>query len=146
MENENSKSINLRITSSQTDGMGDTETMDFFTEARYYSKEGSEYLTYKESEISGLQGTTSTLKVSPGEVTLMRFGSVNSKMVFRQGCETTSIYDTGFGSFEITVFAEKVDIGICNNKLNSIYLKYTLMINASGHFANEMRISIMGNS
>lgn len=141
MQNDNN--ITLRITSSQTDTQGEVETVEFFTEAKYYKKEGSQYITYKESEISGLEGTTSTLRISPEAVTLMRFGSVKSKMVFEEGRETRTDYVTGFGSFDLSVFTEKVDIGVCNNRLSSIYLKYMLKLNSHEHFTNEMNIRIL---
>lgn len=142
MQNNN---ITIHITASQTDTQGENDTIEFFTEARYYEKEGGRYITYKESEISGLEGTASTLKVSSDAVTLMRFGSISSRMVFEEGRETKTDYDTGYGNFELAVFTEKLDIGVCNNRLNSIYLKYILKLNSQEHFTNEMNIRVLGS-
>lgn len=140
-----SNNINIRIISSRTDSRGQTDTIEFFTEAKYYEKEGNRYITYKESAVSGLEGTTSTLRIGSDAVTLVRYGRISSRMVFREGRETRTDYDTGYGHFDLSVFTKKIDIGICNNVLNSIYLKYTLLLNSQEHFTNEMNIRILRN-
>lgn len=139
----NDSSINLHITSSQTNMQGETDTIEFFTEAKCYEKDGILYITYEESEISGFEGTKSTIRVIPNEVTIIRFGTINSKMVFKKDHETRTVYITAYGSFDLTVFTEKVNIDICNNKLNGIYLKYILKINFQEQFTNEMNIRIL---
>lgn len=136
-------SINLHITSSQTNMQGETDTIEFFTEAKYYEKGGRQYITYKESEISGFEGTNSTIRVNSDEVTLTRFGTINSRMVFKKGRETRAAYATAYGIFDLTIFTEKVNIDVCNSKLNSIYLKYTLKINLQEQFINEMNMRIL---
>ena len=40
------------------------------------------FLSYEESEVTGMEGTTTTFEVRGGRVSLTRAGKVNSQMVF----------------------------------------------------------------
>ena len=44
-------------------------------------------LTYEESDLTGLQGVTTTFQVTPGVITLNREGPLNSQMVFRENAK-----------------------------------------------------------
>jgi uncharacterized beta-barrel protein YwiB (DUF1934 family) len=99
-------------------------------------------LTYKESEISGLEGTTTILKLGEKEAVLIRNGALSSRMVFRVGCETKDEYRTGYGIFDLRILTQKLDINICNSLINSVYLKYALIINSGEALTNEMTIRI----
>ena len=52
---------------------------------------------YEESELTGMEGTTTTFEVRGGRVSLTRAGKVNSQMVFEEGKQHTSLYETPFG-------------------------------------------------
>ena len=85
---------------------------EFITEGKYYKKRNTYFISYKESAVTGMDGTTTTLKVEDNSVTLMRFGHVSSHMVFEQSCRHVSGYETQFGIFTVGVFSNKVDINI----------------------------------
>ena len=59
--------------------------------------EGGLILSYQESELTGLEGTTTSFEVRGPQVILSRTGSVNSQMVFEEGKQHTSLYETPFG-------------------------------------------------
>ena len=68
--------------------------------ARY----GKSYtLSYQESELTGLEGTLTTIHVDGDEVSLMRVGEFNSQMVFREGRRHLSLYNTPYGAMTIGV-------------------------------------------
>ena len=60
-------------------------------------------LTYQESELTGMEGTTTTFEVVGNRVTLKRSGSVNSQMVFEEGKQHTSLYETPFGELPVDI-------------------------------------------
>lgn len=134
--------IKLHIKSSQSDCKGTIDSMEFYTEGKYHEKPDSKYFSYKESEISGLEGTTTMLKLGKEEAVLIRNGALNSKMIFRIGCETENAYDTEYGVFNLSILTHKIDINICNDLINSVYLKYSLSINAGEVYTNEMTIKV----
>ena len=66
------------------------------------------YLSYEESEVTGMEGTTTTFTVHPERVELIRTGTVQSKMVFEKGKKDVSLYDVGFGALTIGVKARRL--------------------------------------
>ncbi|HOJ12039.1 MAG TPA: DUF1934 domain-containing protein, partial [Clostridiales bacterium] len=81
------------------------------------------YVTYNESEVTGMDGTTTTIKVCDGIVTLMRVGSVNSQFVFQKGRKHISYYDTTYGVFTVGVFASEVNVSMddCGGEISVDY-------------------------
>ena len=54
--------INIRTTQVDINTKQD-EVIELITEGKFYKKSDAYYLVYDESEISGMQGTTTTLKI-----------------------------------------------------------------------------------
>lgn len=139
------KPIMVHIKSSQSDSQGTIDSMEFFTEGRYFEEQDNRCISYEESEISGLEGTTTTLKLGKEEAELIRSGALSSRMIFRIGCETKNAYRTEYGVFDLAVLTHKLDISICNSLINSVYLKYRLSINAGEVYTTEMTIKVSYN-
>ena len=60
-------------------------------------------VSYEESELTGLEGTTTKLHIDGGRVTLLREGTINSQMVFEEGRRHLSMYETPYGALSIGV-------------------------------------------
>ena len=135
------KNVIISVKGSQTDLANDENQMELVTEGKYYRKGDTYYVTYKESEVTGMEGTTTTLKVANGKVTLMRFGTVNSQMVFERGQKHVSHYDTTFGAFTIGVFASEVDIKMDDHG-GEIRVDYHLEIDNSKTGENDFYMQI----
>ena len=59
------------------------------------ARDGTGYtLSYQESELTGLDGTLTTIQVDGEQVTLMRVGEFNSQLVFQEGRRHLSVYNT----------------------------------------------------
>lgn len=69
-------------------------------------------LCYEESELTGLQGVSTTFILKEKEVTLSRTGKLNSQMVFREGVSHDSLYQMEFGALMLTVCATRVEANI----------------------------------
>ena len=65
-------------------------------------------LRYEESELTGMEGTTTTFAVGSDHVVLTRTGSIESQMVFEKGKRNVSLYDMGFGALTIGVKARRL--------------------------------------
>lgn len=136
-----SKDVIINVKGVQTGYDDDPNTLELITEGKYYQKGSNYYITYKESEVTGMEGTTTTLKVGDGIVTLMRFGKVNSQFVFQKGQKHVSIYNTEFGSFTIGVFASNVDINI-NDAGGEIRIGYQIEIDSQSTGKNDFYMLI----
>ena len=64
---------------------------------------GGYTVSYQESELTGLEGTTTRLHIGKGRATLLREGSVNSQMVFEEGRRHLSMYETPYGALSIGI-------------------------------------------
>ena len=76
----------------------DPDTIELVTAGRLH-REGESYtLSYQESELTGLEGTTTVFRIQGQQVTLVREGEVNSLMVFEEGQRHRSMYETPYGA------------------------------------------------
>ena len=81
----------------------DPDTIELVTAGRLH-REGESYtLSYQESELTGLDGTLTTIQVEGEQVTLMRVGEFNAQMVFQEGRRHLSMYNTPYGAMAIGV-------------------------------------------
>lgn len=60
-------------------------------------------LSYRESALTGMEGTVTTFAVEGPRVILTRAGAVNSQMVFEEGRQHTSLYETPFGELSVDI-------------------------------------------
>ena len=81
----------------------DPDTMELVTEGRLEQDGNSYTLSYQESELTGLEGTLTTIQVEGEQVTLMRAGEFNAQMVFQEGRRHLSMYNTPYGAMAIGV-------------------------------------------
>lgn len=87
------------------------DLMEFMTEGKLYEKNGAVYLMYKESELSGMEGCTTTLKIKDGTVRMRRFGEgvpIDTVIEFQKGKRFEGFYDTPFGAVELEVLTNDI--------------------------------------
>ena len=135
------KNVILTVKGTQAIANNDLNEMELVTEGKYYKKGDAYYITYKESEVTGMDGTTTTLKVSEGKVTLMRFGSVNTQFIFEQGQKHVSYYDTTYGAFTIGILANAVNINV-DDSGGEIRVDYLLEIDNNKSGENDFHMFI----
>ena len=81
----------------------DPDATELMTEGTMVLTEDGMVLSYEESELTGMEGTTTTFEVKGPRVTLTRSGTVNSQMVFEEGRQHTSLYETPFGELSVDI-------------------------------------------
>ena len=84
------------------------QTVQIVTEGLMKTVGDTVYLSYEESEVTGMEGTTTTFAVKKDHVTLTRTGTVESEMVFEKGKKNISLYNMGFGALTIGVKARRL--------------------------------------
>ncbi|NLP13495.1 MAG: DUF1934 domain-containing protein [Clostridium sp.] len=135
------KNVIISVKGIQTSANNDKNILELVTEGKYYRKGNAYFVTYKESEVTGMEGTTTTLKISDGVVTLMRFGSVNTQFIFEQGQKHMSYYDTQYGTFTMMVTARSVSIDV-NDTGGEIKVDYKLEIDNNKSGENDLHMFI----
>ena len=81
----------------------DPNATELMTEGTLEQTEDGFLLSYQETELTGMEGTLTTFEIGPGRVILRRSGSVNSQMVFEEGRQHTSLYETPYGELSVDI-------------------------------------------
>jgi len=84
------------------------EVIELVTNGTMEFRGGGWDITYEDSELTGLEGVTTTFRVEPGKVILNRTGKLRSQMIFQEGVAHESLYQMAFGALMITVKASSV--------------------------------------
>ena len=84
------------------DGVDPDETQ-LMTEGTLEVTEDGLRFFYEETALTGMEGTTTSFEVNGPRVTLTRAGKVNSQMVFEEGRQHTSLYETPFGELTVDI-------------------------------------------
>ena len=105
--------IKSRIEQHIDEPMEDEEKEEFvelMTRGQFVQKGGSYYITYKETETTGYEGCTTTVKVAKDEskVSMTRFGPAAGQLVVEKGIRHLCHYDTGYGAMTLGVAADEI--------------------------------------
>ena len=98
-------------------------------------------LSYQESELTGLEGTLTTIQVEGEQVTLMRVGEFNTQMVFREGRRHLSMYNTPYGAMAIGVNTRHL-LADLNDQGGDIEIDYAIEVDHAVTGQNLFQIHI----
>ena len=79
------------------------EELELVTEGFMEFRDDGWDISYVETELTGLEGVTTTFRVEKDQLTLCRTGQLQSEMVFRLGYSHDSLYQMPFGALMMTV-------------------------------------------
>ena len=102
------RDVVLSIRGRQTYADQEPEIIELVTDGTMEFRNNGWDITYQESELTGLEGVTTTFRVEQGKVTLTRTGKLQTQMVFQEGVAHESLYQLAFGALMITVNATSV--------------------------------------
>jgi len=134
------KQVIITIKSKQTVDNED-QVVELVTPGKFYKKGNTYYALYDETEISGMEGTTTTLKIEGDEVHLIRFGTMSTNMRFKMGVTDVSLYKSPYGIIELTVkpLSVAVDVGDSGGEVK---MRYELIAGGEQKSTNELLIKI----
>ena len=116
--------IKSRIEQHIDEPMEDEEKEEFvelMTRGQFVQKGGSYYITYKETdketETTGYEGCTTTLKIAAdgSRVAMLRFGKgggADTQLLIEKGKRNLCHYETGYGSMTLGVTADEIECGL----------------------------------
>ena len=90
---------------------GDSDTVELMTRGSLVHKEGAYYIVYKETEATGYDGCTTTVKVAEDarKVSMLRYGKVPSQLIIEKGTRHLCHYETGYGAISLGVAADVIE-------------------------------------
>ena len=133
----------LKILTKQYDEVGTVDTIEVNTIGKMFEKNKDIYIVYEESEEN--QKVTTTLKISEEEVSIKRFGNVNSLMIFKENHKNLTKYKTNQGLFVIETETNKLTIDKSKNNYIKLNIEYNINILDLFKGKNEIKISIEYN-
>lgn len=101
------KPVIISVRSSQVLQDGQKDQMELVSQGTLAREGEAMVLSYEESELTGLEGTTTTFRVEPHRIVLLREGTLNSEMIFQEGQKHVSLYQTPYGALMLGVNTHK---------------------------------------
>ena len=143
------KDILLKIIGNQISEdvpQSDAGKMEFITEGRFYTKGNSVYLVYEESEFSGVEGCTTSLKITGDKIRMKRYGEdvgMETAIVFEKGKRFNGYYDTPFGSVPMEVLTNEVSNHIGPDGEGSLDIDYNVSLKGLTEGRSKLKIEII---
>ena len=109
---ENVKDVIISIKGLQGPQMTSEDGIELITSGAYWTEGPETVFSYMESEVTGMEGTRTTFRVSPRKVTLIREGTLNAQMVFEQGKKHLFLYETPYGAMSMGVDTRRLTTGL----------------------------------
>lgn len=134
--------IKSRIEQHIDEPMEDEEKEEFvelMTRGQFVQKGSSYYITYKETETTGYEGCTTTVKVAEDarKVSMLRFGKQSSQLIIEKGTRHLCHYETGYGSVSLGVAADVIEQRLDENG-GSLKFSYTLDSGAESFISRNL--------
>ena len=102
------KDVWISISNRQSHGPTEEDTLVFDTVGSYFFNDGIGVLSYQESELTGLEGTRTSVMVMPDQVVVDRDGILTGRMVFREGARDSYPYQTPYGQMMLGIDTRRI--------------------------------------
>lgn len=140
------KEIILFVRGEQTYDSAAPEVTELVTEGLMTVDGGGEIsLTYQESEITGMEGTTTRFILQGDTVVLERTGMIQSRMEFKQGERSSSFYETPWGTMAVDVATTKLAHRL-TERGGVMEIAFTIAINHQVTGENRFKIRVRERS
>lgn len=139
------KDIMLKLKGLQTGFDGEEEETEFVTEGKLYKRNGSYYLLYEESEISGMEGCHTSLKYNDKFLRMKRSGEAlgNYTVIeFNKDKRFNSVYQTPYGPIEMEVLTNRYEQKLTEDGIGSILIDYNINLIGLAASRNKLDITI----
>lgn len=121
--------------------LDESDAIEVITPGKFIAKENSYEVIYEESEISGMEGTTTTLKIEEDRFVLERVGTTCTTMEFKKGEMSISLYNTPYGMLHLHIDTKILEIDMDENG-GVIYGKYLLGAEGQQPITTDIKVKI----
>lgn len=135
------KDVVITIVSHQNFEGCEPDQIDLITTGRLYARNGKYYISYEESELTGMEGSHTMLKVEPNQITMTRTGTHPSQMRFTEHERQVGLYQTEIGDIAISTHTTHLSSNIDENG-GALAIDYTVEIDASLAGAHRFEMSV----
>ena len=107
----------------------------------FEERDGKYILEYDETEISGMEGTKTTIIIQKDSFSLIRKGTTETNMEFKINKENIALYKTPYGIIDMKTFTKKLKIDI-NEKGGIIDTLYTIIMENQQNYDTKLFMKI----
>ena len=144
------KDITLKIVGNQLRGLEHEadrdETVEFITEGRFMKKGNAMYLIYDESELSGMEGCTTSLKITDGKVNMRRYGAdagFETAIEFEEGKRWGGYYDTPYGPVKMEVLTNEIKNKLDGEGSGSLWIDCSISLRGMKDGRSRLHFEIL---
>lgn len=135
------KHVIINVTSVQRDETGKDEKITMETPGIYGEEGNMRYVSYRETKLAGMEGTTTTLRVYEDHVSLLREGTFLQEQKYRIGKSSKSTYQTLMGPLEVTVVTRSIEDSLTGGE-GKVVLTYDVELKGLFNHLNEVVIEV----
>ena len=88
----------------EVDGSEPEDFLDLLTSGKHYNKDGVVYLIYEETELSGIPGCVTSLKLDGETLSMRRYGIAAQELRFQKGQKWLGLYETPLGTMDMEIY------------------------------------------
>lgn len=131
------KDILVSVTGIQFE-IDEEEVIEVITSGNYYCKNGKHYILYEEQDEQ--QGATKNrIKIEPNRVEMKKNGAITTNMIFEEGKENITYYNTGFGTLLVQVKTSSITF---LEQEDFIYVKILYSMDVNYAHVSDCRVEI----
>ena len=135
------KQIILFVRGEQTYDSVAPEVTELATEGIMTLDGGEISLSYEETELTGMQGTTTRFTIHGDTVVLERTGMIQSRMEFKQGERSSSLYETPWGTMVVDIATTKLAHRL-NERGGVMEIVFTIAVNHQVTGENRFKVRV----
>ncbi len=139
------KDVIITIASQQDYDGCEPDHIDLITTGRLYRRSGKYFISYEESELTGMEGTRTTLKLEDDQVTMTRTGTHPAQMLFAAHKRHVGLYQTEIGALAISTHTSHLENNIGEDGGN-LSIDYTVEIDSSLAGTHRFEMAVMPSS
>ncbi len=134
------KDVIVAIKGIRTD-MLESDEIEVVTTGQYAEKNNKVYITYIDATLDKDKETRTTVKLGKNQISILRFGGVNTNMIFEMDKAHITHYETPFGVFEINILTKEIEVDKQDDYME-INVAYNLSINHMSMGVNTFTITV----
>ena len=135
------KNVIISIDTTYIYGPDEEETIEFTTDGVYIFENNIGYLSYYETEVTGMEGTRTSICVMPDSVVVDREGSISSQMIFKEGEKSSFVYDTPYGSATMGMDTRRIRHSMDSDG-GELIIDYFVNIDSSTVTRNRFHVTV----
>lgn len=134
----------MRINAHQETNEGKEDVMELVTQAKRYDKGKVVYLIYEETELSGMPGCVTSIKIDGNVVKLRRYGVKSHEMHFEVGKHFYGVYQTPTGYFDMEILTTKIKSNFAKGgQMGKLLIEYDISLKGFFEAHNSLEVRVV---